>query len=113
MSGDGDGEPADRARLDRETLQRRLTAEFDAVGARAVSRQARDLAESGSFAADLGYELTVEDVVSNLRDAPEGYTLAERWNWWLGALDLSHGGYLRFRVREDVTDESGEGHGDG
>jgi len=90
--------------MDREELEARLAAEFGEVGLRAVSRQARDLADSGRVAEDLGFELTVETVVSNLRDAPEDHTLAERWNWWLGALDLSHGGYLRFRVREDVLE---------
>jgi len=90
--------------MDREELEARLAAEFGEVGLRAVSRQARDLADSGRVAEDLGFELTVETVVSNLRDAPEDHTLAERWNWWLGALDLSHGGYLRFRVREDVIE---------
>jgi len=91
--------------MDRKELEQRLAAEFDEVGLRAVSRQARDLADSGRVAEDLRFEVTVETVVSNLADAPEGHTLAERWNWWVGALDLSHGGYLRFRVREDVVDD--------
>jgi hypothetical protein len=90
--------------MDREELEARLAEEFGEVGLRAVSRQAQDLADSGRVAEDLGFELTVDAVVSNLADAPEGHTLAERWNWWLGALDLSHGGYLRFRVREDVVE---------
>ncbi len=91
--------------MDREALEGRLAAEFGEVGLRAVSRQARDLADSGRVAEDLGFELTVDAVVSNLRDAPDDHALVERWNWWLGALDLSHGGYLRFRVREDVADD--------
>ncbi|MEF8888268.1 MAG: hypothetical protein V5A30_10705 [Haloarculaceae archaeon] len=90
--------------MDREELEQRLAAEFGEVGLRAVSRQARDLADSGRVAEDLGFEVTVETVVSNLQDAPDDHTLVERWNWWVGALDLSHGGYLRFRVREDVVE---------
>ena len=90
--------------MDREELEARLAAEFCEVGLRTVSRQARDLAESARVAEDLGFEVTAKTVVSNLQDAPDGHTLAERWNWWVGALDLSHGGYLRFRVREDVVE---------
>ncbi|MFT4880422.1 MAG: hypothetical protein ACI9HI_000417 [Salinirussus sp.] len=90
--------------MDRETLEGRLATEFGEAGLRAVSRQARDLADSGRVAEDLGFELTVDAAVSNLRDAPDDHTLVERWNWWVGALDLSHGGYLRFRVREDAVE---------
>jgi hypothetical protein len=64
-----------------------------------VARQARDLADSGRIAEDFGYELTVADVLDNLDDAPDGHTLAERWNWWIGSLEVSHGGYHEFRVR--------------
>ena len=64
-------------RMDREELEARLAAEFGEVGLRTVSRQARDLAESGRVAEDLGFEVTVETVVSNLQDAPDGHTLAE------------------------------------
>ena len=90
--------------VDREHLVEILTSEFDATddGLRAVSRQARDLADSGTVDDDLGFEVTTETVVSNLQDAPDEYTLIERWNWWIGSLDLSHGGYQRFRVRPDV-----------
>ena len=91
--------------FDREDLVRALEAEFGGSdGAlRAVSRQARDLADSGRVADDLGAELTVEEICSQLADAPDDHTLVERWNWWVGALDLSHGGYRRFRVREDIA----------
>ncbi|MFB6189741.1 MAG: hypothetical protein ABEI57_07630 [Halapricum sp.] len=87
--------------MDRETLERRLQQVFDADerAARVVARQARDLFDAGSYEADLDHELTVEVIISNLQDAPEGYSLVDRWNWWLGALDLSHGGYEQFRVR--------------
>jgi hypothetical protein len=65
---------------------------------RAVVRCARDLADSGRLAADRGAPLTAEGVVSELEDAPDGLSLAERWNWWMGALELAYGGYDAFRV---------------
>ncbi len=91
--------------VDRERLERELTEEFggDEEALRAVSRQARDLADSGRTDADFGYQLTVDVVVDNLADAPDDHTLVERWNWWVGSLDLSQGGYQRFHVRPDVV----------
>jgi len=90
--------------VDREQLVDRLAAEFEGSDAarRAVSRQARDLADSGRIEAELDYELTVDAVVANLQDAPDDHSLTERWNWWIGSLDLSHGGYQRFAVRADI-----------
>jgi hypothetical protein len=64
---------------------------------RAVARSAGDLADDGRVAADLGVELTPNVVVQNLGDAPDG-TPAERWNWWMGALEGAYGGYYEFRV---------------
>lgn len=83
-----------------ETLGRRLAEEFeaDAGAVRVVARQARDLADSGRFAADMGRELTAAVVVANLRDAPDDLALPEKWNWWMGALELAYGEYDRFRV---------------
>lgn len=93
--------------MDRQELERVLSETFDEAGAAAVvARQAGDMADGGQFDADFGGELTVETVVDNLQDAPDEYSLAERWNWWLGALDLSHGGYTRFSVRPDVDTQS-------
>ncbi len=91
--------------MDREQLVERLDNEFcsSEEGSRAVSRQARDLADSGRIEAELDYELTVETTVSNLADAPAEYGLVERWNWWIGSLELSHGNYQRFRVRSDLA----------
>jgi hypothetical protein len=90
--------------VNRAELVAALDGAFDAGEdvLRAVSRQARDLADAGRIAEDLGFELTVEAVVSNLQDAPDGYTLAERWNWWIGSLELSHRGYRQFRVRPEI-----------
>jgi hypothetical protein len=87
--------------VEQDRLEAALAREFGAdVGhCRVVARQATDLADSGRLAADLDIDLNVETVVSNLRDAPDGYSVRERWNWWLGALSLSHGDYERFTVR--------------
>lgn len=83
-----------------QRFERRLAEEFDgnAGAERVVARQARDLADSGQFDADMGRELTASAVVENLRDAPADLSLPEKWNWWLGALELAYGGYDRFRV---------------
>lgn len=90
--------------MDRERLVTELDERFGGSDAalRAVSRQARDLADSGRLESDLDIEVTVETVLSNLEDAPDDYTLVERWNWWIGSLELSHGGYQRFRVRPGI-----------
>jgi len=92
-------------RVDPDTLETQLKAEFDAGDrpAHVVARQARDLADAGQIESDLDHELTADRIVANLRDAPSEYSLVERWNWWLGALELSHGGYERFRIRPDAV----------
>jgi hypothetical protein len=93
--------------VDRQELERVLCETFEDEGAAAVvARQAGDLADGGQYDDDFDGELTVETVVENLQDAPSEYGLAERWNWWLGALDISHGGYTRFSVRPDVDTQS-------
>ncbi|MBX0295594.1 hypothetical protein [Haloarcula nitratireducens] len=94
--------------MDRQELEAALRERFGDEDdlASVVARQARDLADARQFEDDFDDELTVETVVRNLRDAPEDYSLVERWNWWLGALDLSHGGYARFSVRPDVDTRS-------
>lgn len=93
--------------MDRQDLIATLESAFDDDGsAPVVARQASDLADAGQFEADFEDELTVDIVIDNLGDAPADYSLAERWNWWLGALDLSHGGYARFSVRPDIDTRS-------
>lgn len=93
--------------MDSKELDRALTEAFDGTEAarRVVARQARDLADAGKVEAELGFELTPEQVVSNLEDAPDDHDLVERWNWWLDSLELSHGGYNRFRVRPDAVQD--------
>lgn len=86
--------------VNRERLERELEAfEGSADARRVVARQARDLADSGRYGADFDTDLTPETVVANLRDAPADHDLVERWNWWVGSLEVSHGGYEQFRVR--------------
>jgi hypothetical protein len=71
---------------------------------RVVVRQALDLADSGNVERDRGAELTVEEVVTQLNDAPAG-SVANRWNWWLGALEVAYGGYEPFQVRRYESEE--------
>ncbi len=87
--------------MDPDRLDARLAREFDASDAerRIVVRQACDLADSGKPEADRGSELTIDDLVRHLTDAPAGSTLVDRWNWWLGALEIAYGGYDAFCVR--------------
>ena len=91
--------------VDRERLEDALQEQFggDDATVRAISRQARDLADSGLVEADFDYAVTVETVVDDLADAPDSHSLVERWNWWIGSLNLATGGYRRFRVRPDVV----------
>jgi hypothetical protein len=93
--------------VDRSELETELASTFDGGEreCRVVSRQARDLADAGLFAEHQGVELTVDAVVSNLEDAPDDAPLVERWNWWIGSLDLAHGGYERFRVQPWALEE--------
>jgi hypothetical protein len=65
---------------------------------RTVARYARDLADSGRYAADAGIECTPDHVLEQLADAPDGGP-ADRWNWWLGSLEVAYGGYAAFQVR--------------
>ncbi|WP_128478869.1 hypothetical protein [Halorussus pelagicus] len=83
-----------------QRFEERLGEEFggDAGTRRVVARQARDLADSGQFRFHMDRELTAAVAVENLQDAPEDLTLPEKWNWWMGALELAYGGYDRFRV---------------
>jgi hypothetical protein len=90
--------------VDRTRLETELERHFggDERTRQLISRQARDLAESGMLETDGGYELTVETVIDHLADAPAGHTLVDRWNWWIGSLDVAFGGYDQFRVRTDL-----------
>jgi len=91
--------------MERARLEEELEAAFggDEQVRRAISRQARDMADARRIDDDFGYELTVEAVVDHLADAPDDHSLVERWNWWVGSLDLSKGGYQRFHVRPDIV----------
>ena len=86
--------------MDRNALRSALTDAFAADPAELdeVVRAASDLADSGRLVADLDVAVTPAVVVSHLRDAPGG-GLADRWNWWMGSLEIAFGGYRRFEVR--------------
>ncbi|MFC4439505.1 MULTISPECIES: hypothetical protein [Natrialbaceae] len=86
--------------IDRDRLESRLREEFGGTGgpARVVARQAADLADAGQYEADIGAELAVEVVIEELEDAPDGGP-PERWNWWIGSLEIAFGGYEEFAVR--------------
>lgn len=92
--------------MDATRLNDALQAEFDSSAAdrRVVVRQATDLADAGIAEADRGHELTVDDIVAQLQDAPDDADLVDRWNWWLGALDLAYGGYRQFTVQARADD---------
>lgn len=87
--------------MNRELLDLRLEKSLGGPAAerRVVVRQAGDLHDSGRYVETHGEELGVDVVIANLADAPDEYGLVERWNWWIGALELAHGGYDSFRIR--------------
>lgn len=87
--------------LDPDALETALRDRFAGNDSerRVVVREALDLADSGKHQHDRGRPLTVDVVVSNLADAPDGSSVADRWNWWLGALEVAYGGYEPFQVR--------------
>ena len=86
--------------LDPGRLELRLRREFGGgrEECRVVVRQAVDLADSGQYEADVGTALSNDVVIEELSDAPDG-TPANRWNWWIGSLELAFGGYAQFGVR--------------
>jgi hypothetical protein len=88
-------------RMNLELLDVRLERTFEAAAEarRVVVRQAGDLHDSGRYAETHGVELTGEHVIDSLADAPDDHGLVERWNWWIGAMDLAHQEYDRFRIR--------------
>lgn len=90
--------------MDPEDLREELQRQFDASerAVRVVTRQACDLADSGRIENDLGSPLTVTALCTHLADAPDEYTLVQRWNWWLGSLEFAFGGYLEFLIRTDI-----------
>jgi hypothetical protein len=108
MNGTGDSDtPLETAPFGAAELVDALRAAFDGEDAeyRVVARQARDLADAGIVAEDRGEPLTIAEIVRNLGDAPEDASVADRWNWWLGALDAAYGGYREFEVRAVPREE--------
>ncbi|WP_136600818.1 hypothetical protein [Salinigranum halophilum] len=93
-------------RVNESKLDRALREAFAGTDAerRVVVRQAMDLADSGQVTRDRGVALTVDEVVRNLADAPDE-RVANRWNWWMGALEVAYGGYAAFQVRRYEKEE--------
>ncbi|AHG00166.1 hypothetical protein HALLA_16530 [Halostagnicola larsenii XH-48] len=85
--------------IDPESLERRLRERFGGPMAesRVVVRQAVDLDDSGRYTATVDIELTNDLVIAELSDAPDG-TPADRWNWWIGSLEIAFGDYERFGI---------------
>lgn len=71
---------------------------------RAIARSADDLEATGKYHDDTGVELSATRIIEELADAPGG-SPAERWNWWMGALDLAYGEYTQFSVRRWTDEE--------
>lgn len=92
--------------MDATRLDDALRETFDSAAAdrRVVVRQATDLAAAGKAEADRGVALSIAGIVDNLQDAPDGADLVDRWNWWLGALELAYGGYQQFTVQARADD---------
>ncbi|WP_247731188.1 hypothetical protein [Halovivax limisalsi] len=86
-------------------LELRLRESFGGtVGeSRVVVRQAIDLADSGQYEADVGVALSNDLLVDELADAPDG-SPADRWNWWVGALEVAYGGYGQFGIQRYRTE---------
>ncbi|WP_049888919.1 hypothetical protein [Natronococcus occultus] len=86
--------------IDRDRLEDRLRERFGGTsgGARVVARQAVDLADAGRYEDDTDIPLTEDVVLDELADAPDGGP-PERWNWWIGSLEVAFGGYEPFGVR--------------
>lgn len=106
-NGDAETPTLEMARFEADELADALEDAFDGTDAeyRVVARQARDLADAGIVADDRGEPLTIEEIVRNLEDAPEDSSVADRWNWWLGALDTAYSGYREFEVRAVPREE--------
>jgi len=100
--GPSDADPT----LDAAALDEALDAAFPGGPneRRAVVRAAVDLADDGRLVRDRGTELAIEMVVEELRDAPDD-SVADRWNWWLGALEIAYGGYEPFQVRRYAAED--------
>jgi hypothetical protein len=86
--------------IEPSSLKSRLQREFGGSSdeCRVVVRQAVDLADSEQYEGDVGTAVTNDVVVEELADAPHG-TPAERWNWWMGSLEVAYGGYGRFGIQ--------------
>lgn len=94
--------------VDRVHLREALVDRFDASEeqCRVVARAAGDLADMGQYEADIGVALTADQVLAELKDAPDDYEVVQRWNWWIGSLEVAYGDYDQFRIRRWTSGES-------
>lgn len=94
--------------VDRVRLRESLHDRYDDTEkeCRVVARAAGDLADTGRYESDIGAELSVEQILGELEEAPDGYGVVQRWNWWIGSLEVAYGGYDQFRVRRWTAGES-------
>ncbi|NUB89712.1 hypothetical protein HT576_01505 [Haloterrigena sp. SYSU A121-1] len=92
--------------IDPGKLEVRLRDEFGGTmgQSRVVVRQAVDLADAGRYEDDVGVPLTNEVVLDELADAPDGPP-TDRWNWWIGSLEIAYGGYGQFGIRRYRNEE--------
>ncbi|AGN02232.1 hypothetical protein L593_11435 [Salinarchaeum sp. Harcht-Bsk1] len=86
--------------MHRPELASDLQSAFDADPdvARVVARAAGDLSDSGAYRDDVGSAIDGTLIVAELQDAPADSDLVERWNWWIGSLELAYGDYEQFLV---------------
>ena len=86
--------------IDPGPLERRLRREFGGTTgeSRVVVRQAVDLDGSGRYELDTGNFFDNDLVIQELAGAADG-TPADRWNWWMGSLEVVYGGYAEFAIR--------------
>ena len=94
--------------MDRVHLREELVERYGAAEerCRVVARAAGDLADTGQYESDVGVALTADQVVTELDDAPVDYDIVQRWNWWVGSLEVAYGDYDQFRIRRWTSGES-------
>ena len=96
--------------MHRTGLEAALKRRFGGTPAerRAVSRAAQDVADSARPSRDRGHAVTIPEILSTLDEAPADTSVVERWNWWMGAIDIAYSGYEEFTVRFVDDDEEAD-----
>jgi hypothetical protein len=89
--------------MNRDALDQSLAQSFGGEPAerRVVVRQALDLIDASRWAeTHTGAPLTADRIVEELEQSPDDEGYVERWNWWIGSLELADGDYERFAIRQ-------------